>query len=115
MHEKVGQMYDRQMALDFDNCPSDPKDINQKLKMLQFFYFPPNTTSKLQRMDQEVIKRFKVHYRNRITRKVIIALEDNKFMPKIDFPENISEIQSKILPNLDYLPVIKIGKYRRRR
>ncbi|GBM51556.1 Tigger transposable element-derived protein 4 [Araneus ventricosus] len=47
----------RKIALVFDNCPAHPKEINQKLKNVTVFYLPPNTTSKLQPMDQGVIKK----------------------------------------------------------
>lgn len=82
----------RQIAFVFDNCPAHPKEINQKLKNVTVFYLPPNTTSKLQPMDQGVIKSFKVQYRKRIMRKVITALENNQSMPKINLRESISEI-----------------------
>ncbi|GBN76083.1 Tigger transposable element-derived protein 4 [Araneus ventricosus] len=42
----------RKIAIVFNNCPARPKGINQKLKNVTFFYLPPNTTSKLQPMDQ---------------------------------------------------------------
>ncbi|GBM50809.1 Tigger transposable element-derived protein 4 [Araneus ventricosus] len=48
----------RKIALVFDNCPAHPKEINQKLKNVTVFYLPPNTTSKLQRMDQGMTKKF---------------------------------------------------------
>ncbi|GBL73539.1 Tigger transposable element-derived protein 4 [Araneus ventricosus] len=47
----------RKIALVFDNCPAHPKEINQNLKNVTGFYLPPNTTSKLQTMDQGVIKK----------------------------------------------------------
>ncbi|GBN54168.1 hypothetical protein AVEN_2976-1 [Araneus ventricosus] len=81
----------RKIALVFDNCPAHPKEMNPKLKNVSFF-LPPNTTSKLQPMDQGVIKNFKIHYRKRIVRKVITTLEDNQSMPKINIRESISEI-----------------------
>ncbi|GBN89120.1 hypothetical protein AVEN_82907-1 [Araneus ventricosus] len=47
----------RKIALVFDNCPAHPKEINQKLKNVIVFYLLPNTASKLQPMDQGVIKK----------------------------------------------------------
>ncbi|GBM04862.1 hypothetical protein AVEN_252809-1 [Araneus ventricosus] len=81
----------RKIAVVFDNCPAHSKETNQKLKNVTVFYLPPNTTSKLQPMDQGVIKNFKIRYRKRIVRKVITALEDNQSMPKINLRESISE------------------------
>ncbi|GBM13293.1 Tigger transposable element-derived protein 4 [Araneus ventricosus] len=82
----------RKIALVFYNCPAHPKEINLKLKNITVFYLPPCTTSKLQPMDQGVIKNFKIHYRKRIVRKVITALKNNQSMPKINLRESISEI-----------------------
>ncbi|GFU34249.1 tigger transposable element-derived protein 4 [Nephila pilipes] len=74
-----------------DNSPPHPKEINPKLKNVTVFYFPPNTTSKLQPMDQGMIKNFKVHYRKRILRKLITTLENNQSVPNINLRESISE------------------------
>ncbi|GBN10678.1 Tigger transposable element-derived protein 4 [Araneus ventricosus] len=82
----------RKIALVFDNCPTHPKEINPKLKNVTVLYLQPNTTSKLLSMDQGVIKNFKIHYRKRIVRKVITALESNQSMPKINLRESTSEI-----------------------
>ncbi|GBM31695.1 Tigger transposable element-derived protein 4 [Araneus ventricosus] len=82
----------RKIALVLDNCPAHPKEINPKLKNVTVFYLPPNTTSKLQPMDQGVIKNFKIHYRKRIVRKVITALKNNQSMPKINLRGSISDI-----------------------
>ncbi|GBO04131.1 Tigger transposable element-derived protein 4 [Araneus ventricosus] len=82
----------RKIALVSDNCPTHPKEIIQKLKNVTVFYLPPNTTSKRQPMDQGMIKNFKIHYRKRIVRKVITALENNQSMPKINLRVRISEI-----------------------
>ncbi|GBM83544.1 Tigger transposable element-derived protein 4 [Araneus ventricosus] len=60
----------RKIALAFDNCPAHPKEIDQKLKNVTVFYLPRNTTSKLQPMDQRVMKNFKIRYRKRIVRKL---------------------------------------------
>ncbi|GBM76085.1 hypothetical protein AVEN_242332-1 [Araneus ventricosus] len=43
-------------------------------------------------MDQGVIQNFKIHYRKRIVRNVITALENNQSMPKINLRQSISEI-----------------------
>ncbi|GBN26130.1 Tigger transposable element-derived protein 4 [Araneus ventricosus] len=79
----------RKIPLVFINCPAHPKEINQKFKNVTVFYLPPNTTSKLQPMDQGAIKNFEIHYRKRTVRKVITALENNQSMPKINLRESI--------------------------
>ncbi|GFU33440.1 tigger transposable element-derived protein 4 [Nephila pilipes] len=78
----------RKIALLLDNFPANLKEINPKLKNVTVSYLSPNTTSKLHPMDQGVIKKnFKVHYRKRILRKVITALENNQSMPNINLRE----------------------------
>ncbi|GFY63258.1 tigger transposable element-derived protein 4 [Trichonephila inaurata madagascariensis] len=73
--------------------PANVKENNQKLKNVTVFYLPPNTTSKLQPMDQDmVIRSFKVHYRRRKLRKIITALENNQFVPNINLRVSISKI-----------------------
>ncbi|GBM40596.1 Tigger transposable element-derived protein 4 [Araneus ventricosus] len=95
IYEKWVQKLDKLMiaechkiALLFDNFPAHPKEMNQKLKNVTVFYVPPNTTSKLQPMNQGAIKNFKIHYRK--CEKT--ALENNQSMPKINLQEGISEI-----------------------
>ncbi|GBL86058.1 Tigger transposable element-derived protein 4, partial [Araneus ventricosus] len=116
----------RKIALVFDNCLAHPKEINPKLKNATVLYLPPNATSELESMDQGVIKNFKIHYRKRIVRKVISALENNQSMPKINLWESISEISkawnydmsqivlfAKVLPKLDSLSAMRIRQVRR--
>ena len=52
----------KRKALIMDNCRAHP-DVPD-LKAIKMFYLPPNTTSKLQPMDQGIIQVLKVYYRN---------------------------------------------------
>lgn len=45
-------------------CPTHPHHV--KLTNVKLEFFPPNTTSKLQPMDQSVIKNLKANYLNQI-------------------------------------------------
>ncbi|XP_054708071.1 tigger transposable element-derived protein 4-like [Uloborus diversus] len=56
----------RKIALFVDNCPSHPPEVKSKVKNIKLIFLPPNTTSKLQPMDQGIIKNLKVYYRKRI-------------------------------------------------
>ncbi|GBM51132.1 hypothetical protein AVEN_244178-1 [Araneus ventricosus] len=108
MGSKVGQTAEyRKIALVFDNCPAHPKQINQKMKNVTVFYLPPATTSKLQPMDEGVIKNFKLHYRKRIVRKVITALKNNQSIPKINLRESIAEISKEWNYNVTYRTIRK--------
>ena len=68
---------DREMQLQkillfLDNAHSHPKDVSLTNVKLQFF--PANTTSKLQPLDQGIIQNMKVHYRKRLLHKVLATL-----------------------------------------
>ena len=65
----------RKIILFLDNCTAHPRTLSTKLKSITIAYFPPNTTSKLQPMNQGIISNLKVYYRKRILNKVISNLE----------------------------------------
>ena len=44
-----------------DNAPIHPKDL--EMSNIELFYFPPNTTSLIQSLDQGIIKVFKDYYK----------------------------------------------------
>lgn len=60
---------DRKILLLLDNCPAHPRICN--LKNIELAFFPANTTSVLQPMDQSVIKSFKSHYRKKVLMEII--------------------------------------------
>ena len=65
-----------------DNCSAHPEV--QDLKSINLQFLPPNTTSKLQPMDQGIIRSLKAHYRNHLIRRYISHYdENNKTLPKI--------------------------------
>jgi len=47
-----------------DNCPAHP--IVHNLKSVEVRFLPPNATSFLQPMEQDVINMFKVYYRKQL-------------------------------------------------
>nr|XP_047142814.1 tigger transposable element-derived protein 4-like [Hydra vulgaris] len=57
---------DRKVALLVDNCSAHPHI--EGLSNINLIFFPPNTTSVLQPMDQGVIRSLKAHYRHKIVR-----------------------------------------------
>ncbi|XP_039386738.1 tigger transposable element-derived protein 4-like [Mauremys reevesii] len=60
----------RKVALIVDNCRAHP-DV-PGLKAIKIFYLPPNTTSKLQPMDQGIIQVLKVYYRKMLMRQYLL-------------------------------------------
>ena len=71
----------RKVALLIDNCPAHREIKN--LTNINLIFLSPNTTSVLQPMDQGVIRSLKGHYRKKVVRLCIRAVESNKPLPKI--------------------------------
>lgn len=63
----------RKILLFIDNCTAH--HIIPQLKAVKVYFFPPNTTSKLQPLDQGIIKNFKSAYRKEVVRKLITDME----------------------------------------
>lgn len=63
----------RNILLFIDNCSAHPKLSFTNIKLL---FFPPNTTSVLQPMDQGVIRSFKSFYRRGVSKRLISHLEN---------------------------------------
>lgn len=62
----------RKILLFLDNAPCHP---NLKLRNIKLIFFPPNTTSVLQPMDQGIIKNFKVLYRQFIVKNMLTKFD----------------------------------------
>ncbi|XP_054283402.1 tigger transposable element-derived protein 6-like [Macrosteles quadrilineatus] len=71
----------RKILLFIDNC-SAHKDI-PPLKNVKVQFLPPNTTSKLQPLDQGIIKNFKVNYRREVVKRFLRDM-DNESMTQIN-------------------------------
>lgn len=65
-------LYFREILLFLDNAPVHPVDF--KLSNIKIIFFPPNTTSKVQPLDQGIIHAFKVHYRSRLVKHIISSI-----------------------------------------
>ena len=75
------RMEGRKIALLIGNCPADPSVAD--LTNFQLVFLPPNTTLVLQPMDQGVIRSLEAHYRGRVVRRLCIAFDKTKTLPKI--------------------------------
>ncbi|XP_048006503.1 tigger transposable element-derived protein 4-like [Leguminivora glycinivorella] len=64
----------RQIILFIDNCPAHPKGV--ELKNIKLVFLPPNATSKLQPMDQGIIKVLKQGYRARLIHRYLMEMDD---------------------------------------
>jgi hypothetical protein len=59
----------RKILLFLDNAPCHT--INNDLSNVKVIFFPPNTTSKCQPLDQGIIHSFKCHYRQKLVKHII--------------------------------------------
>lgn len=64
----------RKILLFLDNCTvhNSPPTLSN----VELYYFPPNTTSKLQPLDQGIIHNFKTFYRKEIVKLVLQSLDE---------------------------------------
>ena len=74
----------RRVLLFVDNCPAHPKDV--PLKNIKLAFLPPNATSKLQPLDQGIIKVVKQKYRKRVVQRFLRSMEttDGPSQPKVN-------------------------------
>ncbi|XP_065642520.1 tigger transposable element-derived protein 6-like [Hydra vulgaris] len=85
---------DRKVALLVDNCSAHPHI--EGLSNINLIFSPPNTTSVLQPMDQGVIRSLKAHYRHKIVRLCIKAVDNNEPMPKIFILQAMKDLVSSM-------------------
>ena len=71
----------RYVALVIDGCPDHLQIEN--LKAIKLFSLPSKETSKIQPMDQGVIRSLKAMCHKNVVRKIIRSVERNKTLPKI--------------------------------
>ena len=70
----------RKIVLLVDNCPAHPSIFN--LLSTELIFLLPSTISKLQPMDQGVIRSLKTHYKRMSIKKLIEAIEKKKTLPE---------------------------------
>ena len=66
---KMMKKNSRQILLFIDNASCHPIDL--QLSNIKLIFFPPNTTSTVQPLDQGVINSFKCHYRRMLVKHII--------------------------------------------
>ncbi|XP_065671797.1 tigger transposable element-derived protein 4-like [Hydra vulgaris] len=90
--ESFFRAQERKVALLVDNCSAHPHI--EGLSNINQMFFPPNTTSVLQPMDQGVIRSLKAHYRHKTVRLCIKAVDNNEPMPKISILQAMKDLVS---------------------
>jgi hypothetical protein len=72
-----------------DNCSAHPKTLLHELKAIQVVFLPPNMTSKLQPMDQGIIKNIKHHYRRSKMQRNLRRIDSGLEIDNINLLESI--------------------------
>ena len=83
------------------NCPAHPSIDN--LVSTELIFLPPNTISKFQPMDQDVIQSLKAHYKTMSIKKLIEAIEKKKPLPEfsiLDAMQMLDVAWGKLQPKL---------------
>ena len=88
--EKKMKAEKRKIILFLDNFSAH--QVNVKLEHVKVQFLPKNTTSKLQPLDQGIIKNAKVHYRKRVIRRLLDNLESTGELPIINVKDAIDYI-----------------------
>ena len=86
------QNKNRKILLFVDNCPAHPKNLN--LKNIEIAFFPKNATSKLQPMDQGVIKVIKQFYRKRLVMRYLKTIDNSESEKPITILDAINYVSS---------------------
>ena len=81
----------RHILLFIDNAPSHP---NIKLSNITLAFFPPNTTSMLQPMDQGIIQSMKLKFRKLQLRKIVSLMERDKSKTSTAFFKDLDILQT---------------------
>ena len=71
----------RKITMIVDNCPAHPHV--EGLQAVELIFLPPNTTSKLQPMDEGVIRSLKAKYRSAVVKLYITRIETRNELSKI--------------------------------
>ena len=61
----------RHILMFLDNAPVHPPDV--QLENIKLKFFPPNTTAKIQPLDQGIIRAFKAYYRRYLVKHIIAS------------------------------------------
>lgn len=94
----------RKIILFLDNCSAHGSyaEMQKTLKAVKLAFFPANTTSHLQPLDQGIIQSLKVHYRSKLLRAVVAELGDQRQLKSVNILEAINIVSQ--CWNLDVTP-----------
>ena len=88
------KMQSRSVILFMDNATVHPQSLIGKYSNIKIVFFPNNATSRLQLLDAGIIKNFKVEYRKKLMRYVLVWIVDDRNAYEIDIIQTIEWITS---------------------
>ncbi|GBO07406.1 hypothetical protein AVEN_163365-1 [Araneus ventricosus] len=77
----------RKIVLFIDNCTTH--SLIPEMNAVKVVFLPPNTTSKLQPLDQGIIKSFKVFYRKELVKKVVNSNDKKQKMKPFNMVDSM--------------------------
>eukprot|EP00058_Branchiostoma_floridae_P002180 XP_002587668.1 hypothetical protein BRAFLDRAFT_126732 [Branchiostoma floridae] len=107
LDKKMGRQ-GRKILLFMDNAPSHPAVT---LRNIELKYFPPNTTSRLQPMDQGIIQTVKLKYRKQQLNKILAELAKDKTSTGIDIAKKYGLKKQKSTGVVNTKVVYGTGRY----
>ncbi|XP_066274905.1 tigger transposable element-derived protein 4-like [Branchiostoma lanceolatum] len=89
--DKKMKRQDRKIVLFMDNAPTH---IGMDLSNIELKFFPPNTTSRLQPMDQGIIQAMKLKYRKLQLNRIVNELQENRDATGTDIAKKITVLDA---------------------
>ena len=97
----------RQVILFVDNAPPHPPADLSHVKVV---FFPANTTSVLQPLDQGIIRAMKLHYRKRLLRSVLARVDDDHTVESISKSVSVLDACHWIVDSVKDISPTTVGK-----
>jgi len=72
-HQRLQNIRSPKALLLIDNCSAHPDELSSRDGSVTCMFLPPNTTSLIQPMDQEVLQATKNRYKRKLLQKIICA------------------------------------------
>nr|XP_006817587.1 PREDICTED: tigger transposable element-derived protein 4-like [Saccoglossus kowalevskii] len=91
---KLVKKYARKEKFSCSSTTGPAHPAVKNLKAIKLVFLPPNTTSKLQPMDQGVIRNFKCFYRQRVVQRMLVNLDSGETLPTINVKDAIDMLHS---------------------
>ena len=92
------------VLLTMDNCPAHPAYLQHLHPAVQVVFLPPNTTSVIQPLDQEIIANVKSRYQAMLFRDLRASTDSQVEVQQILYGDEDSDIDDEVLPDIEEDP-----------